>query len=320
MADFSIGVDLGGTNLRVAAVDRNGKLLDKTSTQSGFSQNREELVLDMVTAIAGLRSRFGADRLAGIGIAVPGFIALREGIVRSSPNLPALENFPVRDEISKRLGTPVILENDANAAALGEKWLGAGRNVDDLILLTIGTGVGGGIISNGSILRGHLGMAGEFGHMTVVPDGNPCGCGNTGCLEKHASASSISAMAKLLGMGSTLSAREVYELALGGNERATGIFTYMGRALGIALASLVNAFNFPLYLLGGGVLGAWDLFAPAMFEEARRRSFTFRSTETRIEKAELGDEAGLFGAAYLSWLARREPNSDINEPGATTEE
>jgi len=303
MADFTIGLDLGGTNLRAAAIDRSGKLLDRVSGKTAWSEGREAILGDMVDAIRTLRERLGADGLAGIGVAVPGFIQLEEGVIRNSNNLASLENFPIRDELSRRLGTPVILENDANAAALGEKWMGAGRGTGDLVLLTLGTGIGGGVISGGKVLRGFLGMAGELGHITVVPNGNPCGCGNRGCVEKHASATAIAAMAKLLGLGDALTASQVYDLAVAGNEKARTIFVSMGEALGIALAMLVNTFNFPLYLLSGGVLGAWDLFAPAMLEETRRRSFTFRATNTRIEKAALGNEAGLFGAAYLPFDA-----------------
>jgi glucokinase len=302
MGNFSIGLDLGGTNLRAAAVDESDNMLDQVSGKTEYSAGREAIVHDMADAIQTLRSRFPAQQLAGIGVGVPGFIQMKEGVIRNSNNLACLENFPIRDELSQRLGVPVILENDANAAALGEKWIGAGRGVNDLVLLTLGTGVGGGIIADGKILRGHLGMAGELGHITVVPNGNPCGCGNRGCVEKHASATAITAMAKLLGLGDALTAKQVYDLAIAGNQKAQTIFVSMGEALGIALAMLVNTFNFPLYLLSGGVLGAWDLFAPAMIDETRRRSFTFRTTETRIEKAELGNQAGLFGAAYLPWM------------------
>lgn len=301
MGNFSIGLDLGGTNLRAAAIDRSGKLLESVWGKTAKSAGREAILEDMTDAVTTLSERFGAKDLAGIGIAVPGFILLKEGVIRNSNNLSVLEDFPIREELSRRLGTPVILENDANAAALGEKWIGAGRDVDDLVLLTLGTGIGGGIISNGRVLRGWLGMAAELGHITVVPNGNPCGCGNRGCVEKHASATAVTGMAKLLGLGDDLTSKQVYELALAGSEKAHSIFVSMGEALGVALAMLVNTFNFPLYLLSGGVLGAWDLFAPPMLEEARRRSFTFRMTETRVEKAELGDEAGLFGAAYLPW-------------------
>lgn len=259
---------------------------------------------EMVAAIHDLQSRWGTKDLAGIGLGVPGFILLKEGVIRNSNNLACLEDFPFRDEMEHRLGTKFILENDANAAALGEKWMGAGRDVDDLVLFTLGTGIGGGIISGGKVLHGFLGMAGEIGHLTVVPNGIPCGCGNQGCVEKHASATAITAMASVLHLGENLSAEEVYELGVKGDERARRVFHAMGEALGIALATVVNAFNFPLYLLSGGVLGAWDLFAPAMLEEARRRSFTFRSTNTRVEKAILGNEAGLFGAAYLPWVGQ----------------
>jgi glucokinase len=258
----------------------------------------------MVAVIEDLRSRWGVAQLAGIGLGIPGFILLKEGVIRNSNNLACLEDFPFRDEMERRLKTKVILENDANAAALGEKWIGAGRDVDDLVLFTLGTGIGGGIISGGKVLHGYLGMAGELGHLTVVPNGTPCGCGNHGCVEKHASALAISTMARMLGLGENLTAAEVYDLGMKGNEHARTVFQCMGEALGVALAMMVNTFNFPLYLMSGGVLAAWDLFAPAMLDEVRRRSFTFRATNTRVEKAILGNEAGLYGAAYLPWAER----------------
>ncbi|MEK7406196.1 MAG: ROK family protein [Acidobacteriota bacterium] len=304
MAEYSIGVDLGGTNLRAAAIDCHGKMLEKISGSTKLSEGRHAVIADMVGAIRRLRDSLGAQRLAGVGIGTPGFIIMEKGIITGSPNLPEFDNFPIRDEIERLLRAPVILENDANAAALGEKWMGAGREVDDLVLLTLGTGIGGGVIIGGRVLHGFVGMAGELGHMTVVPTGNPCGCGNTGCLEKHASATAVSAMAKLMGLGDSLTAEDVYNLAVEGNAKARTVFAMMGQALGTALANLVNAFNFPLYLLSGGMLPAWDLFAPAMFEECRRRSFVFRNTGTRIEKAILGNEAGLYGAAYLPIQAR----------------
>jgi glucokinase len=303
MAEYSIGLDLGGTNLRAAAINRAGKILEKIAVSANPSAGRESLVAEMVAVIDDLRSRWGTDQLAGIGLGVPGFILLKEGVIRNSNNLACLEDFPFRDEMERRLHTKVVLENDANAAALGEKWMGAGRDVDDMVLFTLGTGIGGGIISGGKVLHGYLGMAGELGHLTVVPNGIPCGCGNRGCVEKHASATAISAMARVLGLGENLTAAEVYDLGIKGNEHARVIFRAMGEALGIALAMMVNTFNFPLYLLSGGVLAAWDLFAPAMLDEMRSRSFTFRTTNTRVEKAILGNEAGLFGAAFLPWIA-----------------
>ena len=305
MPEYSIGLDLGGTNLRAAAISASGKVLASISGRAELSAGRDAVIGDMVGAIVKLRDQIGKDSLAGIGMGVPGFILIEKGIIVGSNNLPAFEGYALRDDIEKRLGTTVVLENDANAAALGEKWMGAGKDVDDLVLLTLGTGIGGGIIAGGRVLHGHVGMAGEMGHMTVVPDGNPCGCGNRGCLEKHASATAISGMAKVIGLGADLTSEQVYNLAVAGDEKAKRIFEAMGRYLGVALATLVNIFNFPLYLLSGGPLPAWEFFAPAMLEEARWRSFTFRHAETKVEKAILGNEAGLFGAAYLPLLERK---------------
>jgi glucokinase len=301
MADYTIGLDLGGTNLRAAAIDKSGSMLQKVAVSTDPS-SRERMLEDIVGVIDRVKGRCGPEGLVGIGVGVPGFILMKEGVILNSNNLSALENFPFRDEIQKRLGTPFILENDANAAALGEKWMGAGREVDDLVLLTLGTGIGGGIVIGGRALHGYLGMAGELGHLTVVPNGNPCGCGNRGCLEKHASASAVVAMGRLLNLGEDITSKKIYEMALEGHESAKRVFDMMGEALGVALAMLVNTFNFPLYLLSGGAMGAWDFFAPKMLETVRWRSFTYRATKTRIEKATLGDEAGLYGSAYLPWI------------------
>jgi glucokinase len=309
MPEYTIGVDLGGTNLRTAALDRSGQMLEQIA-DSHFSAGREALLDEMVRSISRLRDKYGSGGLAGIGVGVPGFIAFREGIVRNSNNLSFIENFPIRDELERRLGSPVILENDANAAALGEKWLGAGKEVEDLVLLTLGTGIGGGIISAGRVIRGFLGMGGELGHLIVVPNGNPCGCGSQGCVEKQASATAVTAMARLMQLGENLSSEEVYHLAQRDDEsgrKAREIWRVMGESLGAVLATLVNIFNFSLYLLGGGVVAAWDLFAPAMMRTIEQRSATYRLSAgmTHIERAMLGNNAGIHGAAYLPWVERR---------------
>src|SRR5262249_38035611 len=239
MSEYSIGVDLGGTNLRAAAIDDSGTLIEKISGSTHLKEGRDAVVDDMVQAISTLRQKITGHTFAGVGVGVPGFIPMEKGVIVGSNNLPQFENYPVRDEIERRLGAKVILENDANAAALGEKWMGAGKTVDDLILLTLGTGVGGGIIANGRVLQGSVGMAGEIGHITVSPNGNPCGCGNTGCLEKHASATAISAMARLIGLGAELTSEDVFKLADAGDARAKAIFVSVGQALGIALATLI---------------------------------------------------------------------------------
>lgn len=296
---YSIGVDMGGTNLRAAAVSEDGKMLDKIAVSTDMTAGPDAIVGDMVRSIQTLRTRLGESDLAGVGVGIPGFIHMETGVVAGWANNPAFNGYPIRDRIETSLGTKVILENDANAAALGETWMGAGRGVQDLVLLTLGTGIGGGIVIGGRILHGAQGMAAELGHLTVSPNGNPCGCGNRGCVEKHASATAIAAMGRLMNLGPSLSAEDVYNLACDGNDRALAIFKAVGESLGIALASLINIFNFPLYLLSGGPIPAWKFFAPSMLAEVERRSFTYRSTSPRIEPAQLGNEAGLYGAAYL---------------------
>jgi glucokinase len=305
MPDYSIGVDLGGTNLRAAAVTADGTMLEKIAGSTDLHEGRDAVIADMVRSVEHLRKSCGEGKLVGVGIGVPGFILIEKGVISGSNNLPEFDNFPIRDVIEKQLGTSIFLENDANAAALGEKWIGAGRDVNDLVLLTLGTGIGGGIIADGKVLHGLVGMAGELGHVTVVPSGNPCGCGNYGCLEKHASATAIVAMARMLQLGDNLTSEHVYKLAVLGDDRAQMIFRTMGTMLGIALGTLINIFNFPLYLLSGGVAAAWDQFAPAMIAEIEKRSYTYRHVKTRVEKATLGNEAGLFGAAYLPFQAPR---------------
>ncbi|MEQ1885413.1 MAG: ROK family protein [Bryobacteraceae bacterium] len=299
MIAYSIGVDLGGTNLRAAAVSRTGELLRKVTESTPVGAGRDAVIDGIVRAIDEIRGELGQQGLAGVGVGIPGFILMEQGVVLGAPNLPDFVQYPVRDAIEQRLGTRVILENDANAAALGEMRMGSGRDVNDLILLTLGTGIGGGIISGGKVMRGSRGMAAELGHITVVPNGNPCGCGNTGCVEKYASATAVSAMAKMLNLGRDLTAAEVYAMAKSGNERALSIFHSVGSALGILLAGLINTFDFPLYLLGGGMAGAWDLFEAPMIAETRRRSFAYRNNPARVERAALGSDAGLFGAACL---------------------
>jgi glucokinase len=319
---FAIGVDLGGTNLRIAAVGERGKLLEKVTTDTGVARPRDEVIAEMCRAIQALeKKRKAGGRLAGIGVGVPGIIDLRSGTLRESPNLPGWENYPVREEIERRLGTRVgvLLENDANAAALGEKWLGAGREVDDLCMITLGTGVGGGIVLGGRIWHGMTGMAGELGHITVEPEGPRCGCGSRGCLEQFASAKAIERMAREATAGGNapalarvaakrgFSSETVCRMAEAGDLAAQEIFGRVGRALGIVLAGLINTFNLPMYVIGGGVAAGWEMFSPALLEEVRRRSFVYAATslhpkggKTVIARAELGPDAGLFGAARLA--------------------
>ena len=342
MTRFAIGVDLGGTNLRIAAVDGNGKVLEKTTTSTQVVRGRTLVMDEMCVAIQQTVTKFRAGgEMAGIGIGVPGIIEMQTGTVRESPNLQDWRDYPVRDEIERRLRTTVVLENDANAAALGEKWLGAGASVDDMCMLTLGTGVGGGVVLNGQVWHGMTGMAGELGHVTVDPNGPPCNCGSRGCLEQFASATAVKRMAieaiatgkapelaRAMDADPEFSSKVVHQMAMQGDEPAREIFRRVGDALGVALAGVINIFNLPMYVIGGGVSSAWDAFAPAMMERVRKNSFVYRATApadkapgvqgnnvpddvlparrtTIITRALLGSDAGLIGAARLPMIAGR---------------
>lgn len=338
MSIFAVGVDLGGTNLRIAAVDRTGKILEKITTGTEVARGRDRVIDEMCAAVQTLTQKFrGASQFAGIGVGVPGIIDMATGMVRQSPNLPGWEEYPVHEAIERRLAATVVLENDANAAALGEKWLGAGTEVDDMCMLTLGTGVGGGMVLGGRVWHGMTGMAGELGHVNVDPQGPPCGCGARGCLEQFASATAVKRMAleaiaagqapelaRAMNADPEFSSKVVHQMATQGDQAARAIFRRVGAALGLALASLVNIFNLPMYVVGGGVSSAWDAFAPALFEELRRSSFVYRATvpenqhpanagdtahplharqATVVTRALLGSDAGLIGAARLPMIA-----------------
>ena len=327
MSVYSIAVDLGGTNLRIAAVSDEGKMLEKLTTGTEVKRGRDFVISEMCDAIQSLMVKYrSSGDLAGIGIGVPGFIDMDTGTIMRSPNLQDWANFPVREEIERRLKTKVILENDANAAAMGEKWLGAGRNTDHMAMYTLGTGVGGGIVMNGRLWHGINGMAGELGHFNIESEGHPCGCGSRGCLEQYASATAIVRMAhEALTAGNApdladsargdveFSSRGIYQLAIQGHPSAQKVYQTVGRALGIGIASMVNALNLPMYVIGGGVSSAWDAFAPTMFRELKVRSFIYSITSpdrvelgkkhTVVTIALMGSDAGLYGAARLPMLA-----------------
>jgi len=328
-ASYSIGVDLGGTNLRIAAFTKPSGILEHLQIPTRLHDGRDAVVRDMCGAIRELLDKHSYSLLAGIGVGSPGPIELPEGRLRHLPNLPGWDGFELRAAIERNLGMPVIVEHDANLAALAEFLLGKGKSLgaDSLCMLTLGTGVGSGIILNGKTWDGMNGMAGEAGHATIWPDGHPCGCGSNGCLEQYASATAIRRMAceaiaggaapglaALQQKNAEFTSREIADLARAGDAGAQKIWDMVGRSLGIGLGALVNTLNLPLYVVGGGVVQAWDLFAPKLFDELRHRSYVYdltdgeidafghRSAKTHVEPAELGVESGILGACLLPFV------------------
>ena len=266
MSSYSIGIDLGGTNLRIAAVTPQGERLDTISLSTRLADGPHAVLDDMAGAIEQLVKKWSGE-LLGIGVGSPGPLELPAGVLHHPPNLPGFDGLNLRTELERRVHRPVQVNSDANLAAYGEFVLGAGKAfaVDSLCMLTLGTGVGCGIILDGRIWQGMKGAAGESGHGPIIPDGPPCPCGAHGCLELYASATGIVRRARALGIsdaagnGSTapLTASTVAQLATHGDSRALQIFDEVGYALGLSLSHLINALDLPLYLLGGGAAAAF---------------------------------------------------------------
>jgi glucokinase len=311
---FVIGMDLGGTNLRVAGVGAHGGIVELYRERTLAREGPEPVIERIVAAIRSVSARVGAAGgvVRGVVLGAPGIISSREGTVVASPNLPGWRDVPLRDRVAAAVGFPVLLENDANAAAYGEYWRGAGERCASMVLLTLGTGVGGGLVLGGELWRGADGMAGEIGHITVEPGGRTCRCGNAGCLETYASATGIVASYReFSGFEETLTAEEVHRRAQEGDADARQSYREAGRSLGLAFAALVNLLNPERIIIGGGVLPAWDLFMPAAEHEMRRRAFAAPAARVRITPAVLGDLAGVTGAAGLLWRELT-PNAAAN--------
>jgi glucokinase len=312
-------VDLGGTHLRVALVDKEGRIHAQHKESSPKDTDATGVVRALVKASRACASEKGVDAslIGAASIVVPGTVSKDNRMVLQVPNLPSLDNVALKSILEDQLGLPVVLENDANAAAIGEMWLGAARGLRSVICITLGTGVGGGIILDGELWRGADGSAGEIGHTAVDPFvGRRCKCGNRGCLEVFASATAVVRMAceelanrqdsVLLCEG--LTAERVFSAGLEGDELALDVFKRMGTYLGVGVANLINLLNPEIIVIGGGVVNGWKLFERHMLQEVSVRAFPLTADRVRIVPAECGDNAGLLGAARLAFDDRARQN------------
>ena len=304
MNDAILAVDLGGTNMRMAAVTRDGSILHTARDSTPKSVSPEQLI-DLTSKLADECRSFIGDSYAicGIAFASPAPAAKDgEGVLTKLPNLPSLNGMNLKTTLFDRFHLPVTLENDATAAAIGEDWLGAARSCLDSIQITLGTGVGGGIIINNEPFRGTDGTAGEIGHICVEPDGHPCGCGSNGCIEQYASATAIVRMGREAGLEMTRSV-EIYKAAMDGHEQARAVYHKMGRYLGITIAGLLNLLNPEMVVLGGGAAAGWDAFIDPLKAEVKYRAFAAPAARARIVRSELGDNAGILGVARSAFLS-----------------
>ena len=304
MNNIVLAADLGGTNLRIAAVDSVGTILHLTKrpTPKGVTPaDLMALIGDMANECKGAMS--DQDNLCAIAFTAPAPVAKDfDGVLTKLPNLPSLVGMNLKTGLERLFKLPVTIENDATAAGIGEDWIGASQNVQNSICVTLGTGIGGGIIINGEPLRGPDGIGGEIGHICVEPDGHPCGCGSHGCIEQYASATAIVRMAREAGIDIATS-KDLYEAHKNGDERASKIFRSMGRYLGITLAGLANALNPEMFVICGGVTAGWDAFAKHIENEIAARAYPAATARSPLVCGKLGDNAGLLGAARSGFLS-----------------
>lgn len=311
-----LGIDLGGTAIKVGVVSPAGSIIARASRPTQRHLGVEGVIAHMTAAarevVAG--ARLSMSDLDGAGIGCPGLCDVPAGMVVEAVNL-GWRDVPVAALLQAELGTTVLVDNDANCAALGEQWCGAAAGSRDMLMFTVGTGVGGGLILGGQIYHGARGWAGEFGHMPAVADGPRCNCGQSGCLETVSSATAIAAAARRLvesgaapalaaraeAAGGRIDARLVITAAAEGDPQARAILSEAGRYLGYAAAGLVSALNPELVVVGGGVSVAGEMLLAPMREQVRAKAMPGPGAVVRLVAASLGNDAGLIGAASLVW-------------------
>lgn len=311
-----IGVDLGGTTTKLAFISLYGEVLHKWEIPTDVSNEGKNITLHIAKSIDQKLEELGHSKseVVGIGMGAPGPVDLSSGIIFEAVNLGWREPYPLKDLLEVETSLPAVIDNDANCAALGEMWKGAGNGAKDLVCVTLGTGVGGGVIANGDIVHGISGAAGEIGHITSLAEGGaPCNCGKTGCLETIASATGIVRIAKevlssvpangdltaVFKETGLVTAKDVFDAARRDDVNALKVINTVALHLGIALANIANTLNPEKIVLGGGVSKAGDVLLNPVKEQFLRNSFPRVAQSTEISIATLGNDAGVIGAAWL---------------------
>ena len=314
MAEYVISVDLGGTQLRVALFSIGGQMVARHAEPSRAHEGVEPLVSRIVQGVRLMGEKAGWDNVASVGLSVPGPVDPRRGMILWAPNLPGWCDVPLGELLSRAVGKPVFLGNDANLAALAEQRFGAGQGNADVVYITVSTGVGGGIISDGRLIVGRGGLGAEVGHITVEAHGPVCNCGNTGCLEALASGTAIARQARELvaagaptrirtlvdGDLARISAKVVHDAAQEGDAIARDLFRKAGMYLGVGIVNLLYLFNPSVFVMGGGVAKSWDLLYAPMQATIQQRIKEVYWRHCSIVPAVLGDDVSLMGAATLA--------------------
>lgn len=314
MAKNRIGIDVGGTNVKIALVNDEGQIIYSNSVPTRAEMGYEYTVNNIKQAIYELlkETKLETKDIQGIGFGFPGQVDYKEGIVRNAPNIPGWIEIPIAKIFEDEFNIPTRVDNDVRCAALGELNYGAGKGCENLICITVGTGIGSGLIINGKLARGASNAAGEIGHIKLqMNDGPICGCGDTGCFEAFASGPAIVAMAEeYIKGGKATKYREmagsnpitpyiVSEAAKAGDPVAKRIFTIMGEYLGIGLAGVVNLLNPEKIIIGGGVADAGEILINPLVETLKKRAMKIAGDTVQVVPAQLGNTAGVIGASLL---------------------
>ncbi|MEP0847521.1 MAG: ROK family protein [Phycisphaerae bacterium] len=318
--EFTVGLDLGGTNLKAGLLDASDRLVAQATIPTQRDGGYRHVLARLAEVTRELLRTAGIekDRVYGVGLGCPGPMSSEKGIVYGAPNLPGWENVHPRDDLAALLGLPVVLDNDANLYALGEYTAGSGRALHSMVMLTLGTGIGGGIVIGGTPVRGHFGSAGEIGHMIVVPGGRPCPCGQTGCLERYSSAAAIGerlveavrggdacSLDLAIRAGREVSSRDVATAAAAGDALAARIWDEACLFLALACVNIQHMLNVECVVLGGGLIGAGEQLRGPVETHFRRLTWRVVDDAPRIALATLGDAAGIIGAAAAARAALR---------------
>jgi glucokinase len=303
-----IGLDLGGTFVKAARVAPDGTI-GRRLREPVSGETVDELLAQLARAVATLEED---GPVPAVGLGIPGIIQRRDGCARGVPNLPAIEGLPVGDALEERCGRRAFAANDANAAALAESWLGAGRDVESMLLVTLGTGVGGGLVFDGALFTGLAGYAGEFGHIQVEPNGVRCGCDSWGCIETIAGAAGWARRADeararrpSVLAGRTLDQEAIVDAARQGDAVALEVLEGTARALGAGIAAVLNLLNLERVVIGGGVSAAGPILLDRIVAEAKLRTFPAVFSGCSLVPAALGSDAGVVGAARVAQVGLR---------------
>ncbi|MBP1668416.1 MAG: glucokinase, family [Bacteroidetes bacterium] len=304
------GIDIGGTTMNIGLVSEDGQVLDETVVPTCPEKGPEDALNRIAESLKQMLAAHRKKDCRGIGIGIPGLIDTDKGCILEASNLPGWESFSIIGHLSAKMNMPVFIENDANLAALGEYWLGAGHGADNLFMVTLGSGIGGAILAGGKILKMHP-SAGEFGHMIIERSGATCTCGRRGCLETYISKHGFERMFREKQSGYPMSSVKpaenepvspqlLAEHASHGDILANLIFLEAGEALGIAISNVINLTGVTCILVGGGIANAWDLLQEPVMRSVERNVFKSILSGVSVCKAALGEKAGFMGAARLA--------------------